>query len=125
MTTIARCQIYIQTSGDITYQQIANILPSPNSVAEAQVRKLLPGNNEVMIVESGIPPLAAAGYTLRGLLIVPEPGNATPLTLKGATTDLGITLNQTDPTFLAVNATSAIYLFNPSANPVYIKFVWI
>jgi hypothetical protein len=125
MTTTARLQIFIQTSGDIVYTQIANIQPSTNSVAEAQVRRLAPGDNVMMVVDYGIPPLAAGGYTLRGVLIVPEPSNTTRLTLKGATTDLGIKLNATDPTFLAIDYTPSLYLHNPSANDVYVKFVWI
>jgi hypothetical protein len=125
MTTNARLQIYIQTSGDIVYTQIANMQPSPNSVAEAQVRQIKPGDNPVMIVDTGIPPLALGGYTLRGVLIVPEPSNTTKLTLKGSLTDVGIILNANDPSFLAIDYTPQLFLYNPSANNVYVKFVWI
>ena len=103
MTTIARLQIYVQTSGDIVYTQIANIQPSPNSVAEAQVRQVLPGDNQVMIVSTGIPPLI----------------------LKGAITDVGIRLNANDPSFLAIDLTPELWINNPTLNPVYVKFVWI
>ena len=125
MTTIARLQIYVQTSGDIVYTQIANIQPSPNSVAEAQVRQVLPGDNQVMIVSTGIPPFIAGGYTLRGVLIIPEPSNTTPLILKGAITDVGIRLNANDPSFLAIDLTPELWINNPTLNPVYVKFVWI
>jgi hypothetical protein len=125
MTTTARLQIFVQTSGDIVYTQIANIIPSTNSVAEAQVRRLLPGDNDVMLVESGIPPLAAGGYTLRGVLIVPEPSNTSKLRLKGAPGDVGIILNATDPSFLAIDYTPQLIINNPSEEDIFIKFVWI
>jgi hypothetical protein len=125
MTTIARLQIYVQTSGDITFTQIANMTPSVNSIAEVQVRQIDPGDNELRISPTGIPPLAAAGYTLKGLLIVPEPTNTVKLTVKGSLTDIGIILNPTDPSFLAIDFTPELYINNPSAGAVYVKFVWI
>lgn len=86
--------ITISMSGDINVPTMT-FPAATNSVApgDIDVLSLVLGNNTVT--------LPTGGSTPKGATIIPPPGNAQTLTLKGVNGDTGIPLSKVDPTSIS------------------------
>ena len=92
-------------------------LYNANSVCTVQ---LLTVNGFKDINTTNCPTFATSG----GLFIVPPTGNLTAITLKGLTTDAGIPLNLSAPTFVSLpNPPTAFGI--TTGDSVVLKLVWV
>jgi hypothetical protein len=116
MAVTATRRIAIELSGDLTAGFTFSAADNTASPAQIDIVTLASGANTIT------PP--TGGSTPKSCTIIPPSGNINTITLKGITGDTGVVLHLTDPTTIALNSPTAVFVLTASAIITGVRLVW-
>lgn len=116
MATTATRTTILEFTGDITLspQQFSDV--NNNSVGGSDVQNLSSGNNTITVPTGGT---VACSVT-----IIPPPGNAVQITLKGIAGDTGIALHLTQTLTLSLASSVTSFVLNAASAVTGLRLIW-
>lgn len=107
----------ITFSGDVTATVSLAAVSNTQAPGAISILSLTTGANTITLPTGGSTPI--------GAVIIPPPGNAQALTLKGVAGDTGIALHKTNPTIVTFdNPAPANFVINAAAVVNGLRIVW-
>lgn len=111
----ARTQTITYT-GDVQGSETVTAAANAASPGSVTLHTLASGANTITAPTGGSTPVAAT--------IVPPAGNVLSLTLKGVTGDTGVGLHLTDPTTIALSATTTTFCLTAGGTITGLRIYW-
>lgn len=104
-------------SGDVVGTETIPAAQNGASPGQVEIRTLASGANTITVP-------SVTSIVVTAVTIVPPVGNVTSIILKGVTGDTGIRLHNTDPTTLAIDASSTTFVLTAGASIVGVRLFW-
>lgn len=113
--TSNRSQLITYT-GDVTGSETVSAAQNAASPGAVSIQTLSSGANTITV--------PTGGSTVTAATILPPAGNTQTLTLKGVTGDTGVGLHLTDPTTVALSATTSSFCLTAGGTITGLRIYW-
>jgi len=116
MSVTAQRTTLITFTGDIELADSFVAAANLTSPGQVQIMQLASGSNVIT------PP--SSSCTTKAVTILPPTGNTTDITLKGTLADVGVVLHNTDPTTIALDSPTAVFVLSAASTIAGVRLIW-